>query len=270
MGIVNATPDSFSDGGQHADAAAAIEHACRLLAEGAYFIDVGGESSRPGAATVSLELELARVLPVVSGLRHRADVPISIDTTKAEVARQALAAGADIINDISGLTADAAMAEVVAETGAGVVLMHRRGLSATMQAEANAAARDPARTVDEVFAWFAHRLAELAAAGVASEQICLDAGLGFGKTDAENLALLCATPHFATLGRPVLVGLSRKSMLGRITGREVPERGAASVAADACAVLCGAAVLRVHDVAASLDAARVAQAVRDAGAGWPP
>lgn len=253
MGIVNVTPDSFSDGGQFAAADVAIDHAVRLATDGADLLDVGGESSRPGSKPVVLEEELARVVPVVRGLAGRVTVPISVDTTKAEVARQALAAGASIVNDITAGLGDPDMMAVVRAAGAGVVLMHMRGTPETMQ-------QDPtyADVVREVRDFLADRVQAWVSAGVPADRIAIDPGIGFGKTYDHNLALLRNLDALAALGRPVLLGVSRKGFLRQITGRPVGERLPASLAAACFCVARGSAhVLRVHDVAATVDAARV-------------
>ena len=263
MGIVNVTPDSFSDGGRFAAADHAIEHGLRLAAEGADVLDVGGESSRPGSQPVSLDEELNRVLPVVHGLTARVSVPISVDTTKPEVARQALAAGAVVVNDITAGTGDAGMIAAVRDAGAGVVLMHMQGTPATMQQHPTYE-----NVVSEVRDYLAERLRTWEAAGVSAERIAVDPGIGFGKTFAHNLALLRHLDAIAGLGRPVLLGVSRKGFLGQITGRPVAERVVASVAAACyCAARGTAHVLRVHDVAATVDAANVIGAIGTAPAG---
>lgn len=252
MGILNVTPDSFSDGGRYADAGAAIAAGCRMAAEGADLLDVGGESTRPGAREVPADEELRRVVSVIEGLRRTVDIPISIDTRHACVAEAALAAGADIINDVSAFTHDPAMAGLAAASGAGVVLMHMRGQPATMQ-EAPVY-RD---VVAEVAAYLAARVRAAEAAGVLRDAVVVDPGIGFGKTLEHNLALLRHLPALAAAGCPVLVGLSRKRFLGEITGRPVDRRLAAGLAAQAWATLRGASVLRVHDVMEACDAAAV-------------
>jgi dihydropteroate synthase len=259
MGILNVTPDSFSDGGRYADPAAAVERGLAMLREGADVIDVGGESTRPGAAPVPAAEELARVAPVIEGLRRRAGdtAVLSIDTRKAAVAEQAVALGARLINDVSALTGDPAMAALARRTGAGVILMHMRGEPATMQ-------QDPqyGDVVREVADFLRARLAALAADGLDPQTLAVDPGIGFGKTVAHNLRLLAGLPALVRLGRPVVVGLSRKRFLGTLTGREVGERMAASVAGLAYAAERGAHVLRVHDVRESCDAARLLEALR--------
>jgi dihydropteroate synthase len=257
MGIVNVTPDSFYDGGRHASTAAAIAHARRLAEEGADLLDVGGESSRPGSEAVSLDEELARVLPVLEGLRDL-DVPVSIDTTKPAVMRAAIAAGAAMINDITALAAPGAI-EVVAASDVAVCLMHMRGEPKTMQAEPVYA-----DVVAEVREFLGARLAACVAAGIPRDRVAIDPGFGFGKTVEHNLALLRHLDAIAALGLPVLAGWSRKSSLGRITGRAPEERLAASLAAALIAVERGARIVRVHDVAATRDALAVLAAVQGA------
>ncbi len=251
MGIVNVTPDSFSDGGRLGDAAAALRHCEQLLAEGADILDIGGESSRPGAAPVPLEEELARVLPVLQGALGFG-VPLSVDTVKPEVMRRALDLGADIVNDIGALQAPGALDAVAAFPRSGVCLMHMRGDPATMQ-------QRPAYddVVAEVADFLAGRLQALRAAGIGDERIVLDPGIGFGKTVEHNLELLRRQPELLALGRPLLLGWSRKSTLGAVTGRPVGERLAGSIAAALAAARQGAAILRVHDVAATVDALKV-------------
>jgi dihydropteroate synthase len=251
MGIVNVTPDSFSDGGHHAalpDAAAACE---RLVAQGADILDIGGESTRPGSQPPPLEVELARVMPVV---RHavRLGVPVSVDTSRPEVIAAALAAGADIVNDIRALRWPGAMDAVAAHPTAGVCLMHMQGEPATMQQ-----APHYVDVTSEVAAFLATRLACATAAGIASERIVLDPGYGFGKTLEHNLALFGRQQDLLALGRPLLVGWSRKGTLGQLTGRPVDQRQAASIGAALAAVARGARVVRVHDVAATVDALTV-------------
>jgi dihydropteroate synthase len=258
MGVVNVTPDSFYDGGRHATVPAAIAHARRLVAEGADLLDVGGESSRPGAEAIGVDEELARVLPVLAGLDD-AGVPVAVDTTKPEVMRAALDRGAAMINDITALTAPGAV-EAVARSDAAVCLMHMQGRPRTMQAEPVYA-----DVVAEVRDFLAARAQACVAAGIARERIVLDPGFGFGKTVDHNLALLAHLGELAALGFPVLAGWSRKSSLGRITGKPAEDRLAASVAAALIAVERGAALVRVHDVAATRDALAVLTAVGRAG-----
>ncbi len=259
MGIVNLTPDSFSDGGQLLSPLASVEFARRLVDQGADLVDFGGESSRPGALPVSLAEELRRVVPVVKQLSKHVSIPISIDTTKAEVARAALAAGASIVNDVSALAADPEMAGVAARSGAGVVLMHMQGTPRTMQT-------DPrySDVVREVYDFLARRVEWAQAHGILRERIAVDPGIGFGKTEAHNVEILRNLERFDSLGCAIVVGVSRKGFLGSITGRPVLERSAATVAASLDSCLRGARVVRVHDVAAMVDAIRVWTALR----GW--
>lgn len=254
MGVVNVTPDSFSDGGHFLAPASAIAHAKRLVEEGADILDIGGESSRPGAAPVPVREELERVLPVLDGLRDAA-LPLSVDTMKPEVMRAALELGASMINDINALRAPGA-AEVVARSGAAVCMMHMQGEPRTMQ-------REPRYedVVGEVKAYLAARAVAAESAGIGRERIVLDPGFGFGKSVAHNLALLRELASLAELGYPVMAGLSRKSLLGAITNRPARERMPASVAATLLAVERGAGIVRVHDVAATRDALAVLEAV---------
>lgn len=262
MGIVNATPDSFSDGGEHLDAPAAAAHARAMALAGAAIVDVGGESTRPGAAPVPVEEEIARVRPVLAALAGEAmAAPVSIDTRHAAVARVALDAGAVLVNDVSA-GADPDMLPLVAERGAGMCLMHMRGEPATMQ-------DDPRYddVVSEVVTFLHARLEAAVRAGVAEDAILLDPGIGFGKTVEHNLALLAGLPRIVALGRPVLVGVSRKGFLGAVTGRAVHDRLAASIGAGLAAVARGAAVLRVHDVPETVDALAAFTAITGAGSG---
>ena len=256
MGVVNVTPDSFSDGGEAYEPDAAVARARRLVAEGAALVDIGGESTRPGAEAVPLDEELRRIVPVLE--RLGGEVPVSIDTGKAEVARRALALGAVLVNDVTALRGDAAMAEVVADAGAYLCLMHMRGEPRTMQ-------RDPryGDVASEVAAFLEERLAAAVAAGVPEERICLDPGIGFGKTVEQNLELVRRLDVLLALGRPVLVGLSRKSTLGRILGDPEATRGtaAASVGAAVAAFERGASIFRVHDVREHVEALAAARAV---------
>lgn len=256
MGILNATPDSFSDGGKFQALETAVARGLQMVAEGADMIDIGGESTRPGAKPVQALEEIARTVPIIKKLREKTDALISIDTRKADVARAALAAGADIINDISAL-ADPGMAAVAAETGAGLVLMHMLGTPETMQ-------NNPqyADVVSDVRNFLEERTAFAVARGVALEQITLDPGIGFGKTDEHNLALLKGIPVLTALDRPVLIGASRKGFIGRMLGGKPEERLAGSLAVAGFAVLRGAHILRVHDVKESCDAARLVDKLR--------
>ena len=262
MGILNVTPDSFSDGGKYRLADTAIRHGVAMAQAGADIIDVGGESTRPGAAGVSVEEELARVLPAIEGLRaefgRAAPAPlISVDTRKAAVATRALDAGAAIVNDVSAFTDDPAMADVARQAGAGVVLMHMRGDPATMQL-------DPAYAdvAADVAGYLAGRVSDLCRQGLDRETLAVDPGIGFGKTVEHNLRLLARLDRLAAIGRPVVVGLSRKRFLGMLTGREATDRLAGSLAGLVLATVKGAHVVRVHDVAESVDAARVVAAWR--------
>jgi dihydropteroate synthase len=254
MGIVNVTPDSFSDGGRYADPRLAVAHARRLVEEGADLLDVGGESTRPGAGAVPLAEELERVLPVLEGVRDLG-VPVSVDTMKPEVMRAALAAGAAMINDVNGFRAEGAW-EAVRDGDCRLCVMHMQGEPRTMQ-------ENPlyADVVGEVEAFLAGRIAAAETAGIARARIVVDPGFGFGKTLAHNLALLRELGRFARLA-PVLVGMSRKRMIGALTGRDLPDRLAGSLAAALRAAENGAAIVRVHDVAATVDALNVWKATR--------
>jgi dihydropteroate synthase len=256
MGILNMTPDSFSDGGKFTDSEQAAAHGLQMAGEGADIIDIGGESTRPGSLPVPAEEEIRRTVPVIERLRGQTDALISIDTCKTEVARAALAAGVDMINDISAL-ADPGMAELAAESGAGVVLMHMQGTPETMQT-----APRYGNVVADVRKFLDERMAFALSRGVAPDQIVFDPGIGFGKTDEHNLSLLRGIPELAAAGRPVLIGASRKSFIGRMTGRGPAERLSGSLAAAVFAVLRGAQILRVHDVKESCDAARLVDTLR--------
>jgi dihydropteroate synthase len=242
MGIVNVTPDSFSDGGTYFDAQAAVAHALRLADEGADLLDIGGESTRPGAEPVPLDEELRRVVPVIDQLARLTRVPLSIDTTKAEVARQALDAGAAIVNDISGLSFDAGMAAVCSEAEAGVICMHMQGTPATMQQ-----APSYADVVIEIKEYLVQRLAWLAEQGIAAERVVVDPGIGFGKTAEHNIEILSHIGSFRDLGRPVLIGHSRKRFLKALLGRTVETEGGGLGVSIALAMQ-GVDLLRVHDV----------------------
>jgi len=252
MGVLNVTPDSFSDGGVHLDPDVAAAAARRMLEEGAAIVDVGGESTRPGSAGVSLDEELRRVVPVLE--RLRGNVPVSIDTAKAEVARRALTLGAELVNDVTALRGDPELAGVVADAGAYLCLMHMQGEPRTMQA-------DPryGDVASEVAAFLEDRLRAAVAAGIPEERICVDPGIGFGKTVEHNLELVRRLDVLTSLGRPVLVGFSRKSSLRRLTGSD--DLLAASLAAALASYEHGATILRVHDVKAHVDALTVAGAV---------
>lgn len=256
MGIVNVTPDSFSDGGAHDNTEAAVAHGLQLVAEGADLLDIGGESTRPGAAPVPLEEELRRVVPVIEQLARQTQVPISIDTFKPEVMRAAVAAGAGMINDIHALRQDGALA-AAAELGVPVVLMHMQGEPGSMQDTPH---YDD--VVAEVHRFLVDRMFSAEMAGIAKKNLVIDVGFGFGKTTDHNMILLARSARFLELGVPMLAGLSRKRSIGELTGREAPrERVAGSVAAHLIAAQRGATILRVHDVAATVDALKVWAAV---------
>lgn len=259
MGILNVTPDSFSDGGRFAAIESAIAHGLAMVEQGAGIIDVGGESTRPGAADVGEAEELERVLPVIAALRARVNVPISIDTSKAVVMRQAIAAGASMINDVRALQEPGALAAAAA-TDAAVCLMHMQGEPRSMQ-------HDPRYTdvVVEVRDFLAARLAACVGAGIQRERVVLDPGIGFGKRLEHNLDLLANLPALSEIGQPLLIGVSRKSMFKKLLGREVDQRVAGGVAVGTAAVLAGAGILRVHDVAETVDAVKVGMALRAAG-----
>jgi dihydropteroate synthase len=255
MGVVNVTPDSFSDGGLYVEPAAAVEHARRMLADGAAVVDVGGESTRPGAAPVTADEELGRVVPVLEGL---AGLPISIDTSKALVARRALELGAELVNDVTALRGDAELAAVVADADAYVCLMHMQGEPRTMQV-----APQYDDVVGDVLAFLEQRIAFATACGIVEERICVDPGIGFGKTADQNLELLRRLDELGALGRPVLVGVSRKSTLGKVLGEAAATQGslAASLGGAVAAFERGAAMIRAHDVRETVEALAVAAAV---------
>jgi dihydropteroate synthase len=261
MGVVNVTPDSFSDGGLYLDAGRAVARGLELAAEGADILDVGGESTRPGSRPTPEAEERERVVPVIAALRERTSALLSVDTTKAAVARAALDAGADIVNDTSALRFDPAMAGAVARSGAGLVLMHMQGTPLTMQ--------DAPRYGDllgEISAFLAERIRVAAAAGIPEDRLIVDPGIGFGKTFEDNLALLRGQEAFHALGRPLLVGFSRKAFLGRILDRPPAERLEGTIAAAVLAVERGAHILRVHDVGPVARAVRTAEAILGEGA----
>jgi dihydropteroate synthase len=257
MGIVNVTPDSFSDGGRFFDGEAALERSLALVREGAAIVDIGGESTRPGSDPVDLDEELRRVLPVVESLAGHVGASISVDTSKAEVARRALAAGAAIVNDVTALRGDVAMVDVIAEKGCAVCLMHMLGRPKTMQKQPKYG-----NVVSEVLEFLEERIAFAIERGVREDQILLDPGIGFGKSVEHNLALLRHLDRVVALGRPVVLGTSRKRFLGTILGVEPEQRTAGTVATTALGVAAGAHVFRVHDVRPNYDALRVALAVR--------
>ena len=259
MGIVNVTPDSFSDGGAFADAGQAVKHALKLLAEGADILDIGGESTRPKAEPVAEDEELRRVLPVIRELSSasKVNVPLSIDTMKPRVAAAALEAGASLVNDVAANRSNTEMWRIIRESGAGYVAMHMKGTPQTMQ-------DDPvyADVVDEIGYFFADRLECLRRYGVQPEQIILDPGLGFGKKSQHNLELLARMGHFTKYQRPLLVGASRKGFIGQVTGvADAAERGPGSLACACAAVEAGAQIIRTHDVAATRQAVRMVEAI---------
>jgi len=256
MGVVNVTPDSFSDGGRFLDPAQAVAHALELAEQGAEIIDIGGESTRPNAIPVNETEELRRVIPVIEELADQVKVPLSIDTIKPAVARAALEAGASLVNDIAANREDDAMWRVVAECGAGYVCMHMRGTPQTMQS-------DPVYidVVREVGEFFEERLRRLGTAGISADQVVLDVGIGFGKTLEHNLQLLAGLRGFTRWQRPLLLGVSRKSFIGELLGTDVTERLAASLACASLAVTDGAAIIRTHDVAETVQARRMTEAV---------
>jgi len=259
MGVINVTPDSFSDGGRYVDSVAAVTHALRMIDEGAGLIDVGGESTRPGAQSVSVEAEIERVVPVIEALAARTKIPISIDTSKPAVMTAAVRAGASMINDVRALREPGAM-QAAARTEAAICLMHMQGEPRTMQA-------DPrySDVVAEVRDFLRERTEACLASGIAKNRLVVDPGIGFGKRLEHNLALLAGLPALTALGWPVLIGVSRKSMFATLLGRAVDERVAGGVATATAAVLAGASIVRTHDVAATVDAVKVAVALRTAG-----
>jgi len=256
MGILNVTPDSFSDGGRYLDRQAAIAAGLRMVEEGAAIIDVGGESTRPGAAEVGVQQEIDRVVPVIEALAGRADVVLSVDTSKPEVITAALRAGAHLVNDIRALRVPGALAAAAAHDAA-VCVMHMQGEPATMQA-------DPryADVVAEVREFLLARANACLGAGIARDSICVDPGIGFGKTYQHNIDLLRKQRSFTDLGYPLLIGVSRKAVIGIMTGRPAPERVVGSAVVAAFAVQAGASIIRAHDVAATVDAVKVAVALR--------
>lgn len=257
MGIVNVTPDSFSDGGLYASHEHAINHALALLDQGAQIIDVGGESTRPGAAAVEAEQELERVIPVIEGiLAQRPEAIISVDTTKAKVVQAALRAGAHIANDISGLGFEPELAQAVADTGAGLVLMHIKGTPRTMQQ-----APQYEDLLGEVYDYLAQRIELAQSFGVPKSQLIVDVGLGFGKTVEHNYTLLRELGHFLSLGCPILLGPSRKSFIGAVVDKPPAQRLMGTAATIACGIFAGAHIVRVHDVEALVDVVKVAEAI---------
>jgi dihydropteroate synthase len=262
MGIVNVTPDSFSDGGRHATSEAAVTHGLELVRQGADILDIGGESTRPGATPVSLEEELQRVVPVVEALAKQTSVPLSIDTSKAEVARAVLAKGAGIINDVTALRGDPKMAEVVRAGNAGLILMHMQGTPATMQ-------QNPTyeNVIEEIGRFFEERLQAARAVGIDRERVALDPGIGFGKTSAHNLEILARLEEFQRFGRPVCLGVSRKGFVGRLLKNRPVERRLAGSLAAVCHAMVREVVqiVRVHDVEETKDALNVIAAIKGVG-----
>lgn len=259
MGILNTTPDSFSDGGQHSTVEAAVQHGLQLVADGADIIDVGGESTRPGSKPVSEDEELQRTIPVIEALAAITSVPISIDTTKSEVAKQAIAAGASIVNDISGLSFDPRMLDVCGSSTAGICLMHIQGRPETMQQNPHYV-----DVVSEVCEFLQHQLQLCERAGISADRICLDPGIGFGKTAGHNLQLMKSVQRFHDLfHRPVLIGHSRKRFLSKLLGRDVEERQAGTVGVSIALAARGVDVLRIHDVRAVRDALLAWAAIAD-------
>jgi dihydropteroate synthase len=257
MGVLNVTPDSFADGGRFFDRERAVEHGLAMARDGADIIDVGGESTRPFSEPVPADREMERVLPVIRSLAGKIDVPISIDTTKAEVARAALEAGAEILNDVSALRFDPEMASVAAESGAPLVVMHMKGTPGDMQ-------KDPRYEdlVGEILDFLEACLQGAVRAGVRREQILVDPGIGFGKTFDHNLQLIRDLGRFSVLGRPLVLGCSRKAFIGHLLGREADERDPGTMAAVAAGVMNGARVVRVHNVAMAVDTVRMVDAVK--------
>ena len=258
MGILNVTPDSFSDGGKYMSTEAAVVRAITMEEEGADIIDIGGESTQPGIDPITVDEECRRVLPVIKQVVKQTSLPLSVDTTKAEVAKRALDEGVSVINDVTALRGDPAMAEVVAQSGAGIVLMHMQGTPKNMQ-------DSPTYTSisHQVYTFFREQLAFAHKSGIHTDQIMLDPGIGFGKTLAHNLTLFQQLQTFQSLGRPLVIGPSRKSFLGKILSRPVDQRLMGTAAAVAAAVIHGATIVRVHDVAEMVQVVQVAQAIRD-------
>jgi dihydropteroate synthase len=252
MGILNVTPDSFSDGGQHFSVEAAVAAAISLVADGADIIDIGGESTRPYSTPVSADQELARVIPVIEQLAGKIAVPISIDTSKANVASAAIAAGAEIINDVTGLEGDPEMAKVAAQSGVGVCVMHMRGTPQTMQ-------DDPQyeNVVSDIDAYLRQRLQWCIGQGIQSDRICLDPGIGFGKTHAHNLELLRATERFTQIGSPILIGHSRKGFIGKVLGDASLQRDYGTIGVSLAVAAADADVIRVHAVRPTVEALRL-------------
>jgi dihydropteroate synthase len=257
MGILNVTPDSFSDGGLFKDTDSAVEYALKMVEEGADIVDVGGESARPGAAPICLDEEIARVIPVIKGLCKTSKIPVSIDTTKAEVARRAIEHGADIVNDISAMTFDSQMANAVASAEAAIILMHMRGTPKDMQ-KGNLSYRS---LRGEIIDFLEGRIEECRMAGISSDHIMIDPGIGFSKTQEDSMRLIKYLSEFKVLGRPILMGPSRKSFIGKITGGTPTERMEGTAAAVTAAIMNGANVVRVHDVRVMKKVAAMADAI---------
>jgi dihydropteroate synthase len=257
MGILNVTPDSFSDGGRFSSVSAAVAEGERLVEAGADMLDIGGESTRPGSEPVSPEEELGRVIPVIDKLSARVDVPISIDTMKASVAKEAITHGAEIINDVSALRFDRQMSEVAAETGAGLILMHMRGMPKDMQT----GSLYYQSLIEDISDFLRARLQSALDCGVERERTMLDPGIGFGKTAADNMRLLKHLARFQALGRPILTGVSRKAFIGSVTGGEPRDRVEGTAAAVAVAIMNGSSVIRVHDVAVMKKIAAMTDAI---------
>ena len=266
MGVLNVTPDSFSDGGRYVDPDAAVAHALSMVEQGADVLDIGAESSQPGAVPIDEEEERRRLIPVVRAVCRRTTVPVSVDTTKASIAQEALDVGAALINDISALRFDARMGDVVAKSGAGLILMHMQGTPQTMQRAAQYT-----DVVEEVRQFLKARLEAAREAGIQTERILLDPGIGFGKNCQHNVVLLDRLDAFHTLGRPLVIGVSRKAFIGKILGRPVGERLMGTAGAVAVAVMKGARMVRVHDVAPIRDVVKMVEAIHNhqpsAGAG---
>jgi dihydropteroate synthase len=260
MGVLNVTPDSFSDGGKYQNTDVAIDHALEMERLGADIIDIGGESSRPGAEPVAVDEELARVIPVIEGIRKKSKVPISIDTYRSAVARAALDAGADIINDISALRIDSDMSEIVSSTKVPVILMHMLGTPATMQADPHY--DDCVREISE---FFSERVHVCEQQGIDPSRIIIDPGIGFGKRVSDNVEILARLAEFKSLGLPILVGTSRKSFIGKLHQSDVPaaKRLGGSIASMVAAIINGADIVRVHDVAESVEAIKIISAIRE-------
>jgi dihydropteroate synthase len=257
MGVLNVTPDSFSDGGRYVNLDAAVAHALSMVEQGADVLDIGAESTKPGAVPIDEEEERRRLIPIVRAICRQTTVPVSVDTTKASIARQALDVGATLINDISALRFDARMGDVVAKSGAGVILMHMQGNPQTMQDAAQYT-----NVVEEVRQFLKTRLEAAEEAGIHPNRILLDPGIGFGKNCQHNLVLLERLDAFHTLGRPLVVGVSRKAFIGKILGRPIEERLMGTAGAVAVAVMNGARMVRVHDVAPIRDVVKMIEAIR--------